>query len=65
MKTELTELEKKSLKEIYDIVGISADHYEFLNQVEGEIRVEMLDAIESIEMLHWMAQPSNVRGYSR
>ena len=65
MKTNFTPDEIISLKEIYTSVGIPEQYHDFLNNIEGDVRVEIIDLVESIEMLHWMIQPNEVRGYAK
>jgi hypothetical protein len=65
MKTELSREERLSLQEVYTTAGIPQNHWEFLNSIPSDIRVEIMDFVESIEMLHWMLQPASVRGYAK
>lgn len=65
MKIKMSTEEKLSLEQIYNDLGISEKYIDTLHDCPSDVRVEILDFIESIEMLRWMVQPDNNRGYAK
>jgi hypothetical protein len=61
----VTTEELLSLQEIYTSIGIDKKFWEELNNAPSDIRVELLDFTESIEMLRWMMQSDQARGYAK
>jgi hypothetical protein len=65
MKTNLSVEEKLNLQDIYSSIGVAPKFWEELNEMYSDIRAEIIDLVESIEMIHWMLQPEHVRGYAK
>jgi hypothetical protein len=61
----LTTEEEINLQEIYKAVGIDSKYWQQINNAPSDTRVELLDFVESIEMIHWMLQSDDKRGYAR
>lgn len=59
----LTTEEEINLQEIYKAVGIDSKYWKEINNAPSDIRVELLDLVESIEMLGWMTLPESTRGF--
>lgn len=53
------------LQEWYETLGIAPKFYKELNEAPSSIRSELLELIESIEMLQWMTSRTKDRGYAR
>ncbi len=65
MKTNLDIEEELSLQELYKSYNIDSKFWHELNNAPSDVRVELLDLVETIEMVHWMVQPDEVRGYAK
>lgn len=66
MKTNgITVEEQLELESIYTSMDIGKQYWEEINNAPSDIRVELLDFIENIEMLGWMSQPTEKRGYAK
>ena len=61
----LTTEEEINLQEIYKAVGIDSKYWKEINNAPSDIRVELLDLVESIEMLGWMTLPESTRGFAK
>lgn len=57
--------ERIGLEEVYKSHNIDPKFWEELNKAPSDIRSELLELTESIEMVHWMMQSDDVRGYAK
>lgn len=67
MKTDetLSKKEKESLEEVYTALGIHESFFVELHKAPSDIRAELLDFLENIEMLQWMTSSPEIRGYAK
>jgi hypothetical protein len=61
MRTE----EQLDLELTYETLGLDQRFYDQLHAAPSDIRMELLDLVENIEMLSWMMSPEKDRGYAK
>lgn len=57
--------EELGLQELYQHIGFDVSYWEELNNAPSDIRMELFDFVENIEMLQWMIKSPDERGYAK
>ena len=57
--------EELGLQELYQHIGFDISYWEELNNAPSDIRMELFDFVENIEMLQWMIKSPDERGYAK